>query len=155
MKIPHAIAFFENLEKTSTSKAEIKTCQAFHKVLSSLDHRDWSDTERIKIEGKLAELELDVQHINLKKHLRKKYAELTAFLLKEFSLITEGYYMTQGLIFGMIFGQGLGITIGTAFGVEKGLAIGLSLGTGMGMALGIAFGSLKDAEAKKQGRVLS
>ncbi len=154
MKLTQAITFFENIIGTSRNKAEIKITEAFLKVLNNLNSRDFTDEELNKIDEKLTELELDKQHINLKKHLRKMYAKLTNFLLKEFSLITTSYYTTQGLIFGMIFGQGLGIAIGTAISAETGIAIGLSLGTGMGMALGIAFGSLKDAEAKKQGKVL-
>ncbi len=154
MKIPEAISYFEGQLENSTSKSESKLYQAFLKVLASLRDRTWSDQDLDQIEAKLAELGADEQATSQKKFLRKKYAELTTFLQKKFSLITTGYYTTQGMIFGMIFGQGLGVAIGTAFGLETGIALGLSLGTGMGMALGIAFGAMKDAEAKKQGRVL-
>lgn len=154
MKLSKAIVFFENLIQDSQSKTETKIYQAYLKVFNNLNDREWSDEDLQKLEDKLTELELDAQTANQKKHLRKRYAHLTAFLLKEFSLITTGYYLTRGLIFGMIFGQGLGVAVGAAFGLEMGLALGLSMGTGMGMALGIAFGSIKDAEAKKQGRVL-
>lgn len=154
MKIPQAIDFFENLLRNASSKAETKTCQAFLKVLNNLNAREWSDQDLQKLDGKLLELELNAQTANRKKHLRKQYAALTTFLMKEFSLITTGYYTTQGMIFGMIFGQGLGMAVGVAFDPALGIALGLSIGTGMGMALGIAFGAMKDAEAKKQGREL-
>lgn len=145
--------FFDDLLKHTASKSETKTCQAFLKVLNNLSEREWSDQDGQKLESKLTELELDAQTTHRHKHLRKSYAAWTTFLMKEFSLITTGYYTSQGMIFGMIFGQGLGMALGVAFDPASGIALGLSMGTGVGMALGLAFGAMKDAEAKKQGRV--
>ena len=124
------------------------------KVLKNLNGREWADDAEEKLSSKLSEMELDNPPGNRKKYLGKKYAEFTAYLMKEFSLITTNYYTTQGMIFGMIFGQGIGLALGTAIAGTTGLALGISLGTGMGMAIGIALGAAKDAEAKKKGKVL-
>ena len=67
---------------------------------------------------------------------------------------TPHEFTVKALFFGMIFGNSLGLTIGIIIGEGNGIAIGLSMGTGIGMAIGMLFGASKDAEAKKQGRVL-
>lgn len=154
MKLPQAISFFENLLKNVSSKSETKIVQAFLKVLNNLNERTWEMHDLAKIEQKIDALKLDAVQVKRNKHLRKKHQEFTTFLKNEFDLITTGYYTTLGMVFGMIFGQGLGLALGVAFAGTTGLAIGLSLGTGMGMGLGIALGAVKEAEAKKQGKVL-
>ena len=154
MKISETIDFFKELIGSSLSNAEMRTCLAFLKVLNNLNDREWTEEDLRKLEGKLKELELDAQTANRKKYLRKKYTALTAFLQKEFSLITQGSYTTMGMVFGMVFGQGLGMAIGVALDPKMGIALGLTMGTGMGMALGIAIGVYREAAAKKEGRVL-
>ena len=91
---------------------------------------------------------------NKKKYYRQKLCEFKAFLKSEFSFTSAKYYTEIWMVYGMIFGTGIGISIGTAIGAGLGTSIGLSIGTGVGMVLGMMYGARKDAEAKRQGRVI-
>ncbi len=50
----------------------------------------------------------------------------------------------------MLFGIGIGLSIGTAIDAGFGTRIRLSIGTSIGMI----YGARKDADAKRQGRVI-
>jgi hypothetical protein len=124
-------------------------------VLNNLAQREFNATEIKLIERQLDGLkELD-QGSMKKKHLRKFYNRFTAFLRKEFNLVTPNYYTTLTMVFGMTLGSGIGLALGTALKGGTGTAIGMSLGTGVGMVIGIGIGASKDAQAKKDGRVLA
>lgn len=153
MTITNALNLFQKLAEQTTNKTESKVYKGFITVLTSLQNRQFSEEDLMAIEQKLDTLNLASNPSNKRKYYSAKYNEFTTFLNKTFSLVTEGHYMRTGMIYGMIFGPGLGLTFGTIFG-PIGISIGLSIGMGMGMAMGIAFGSVKDAEAKKQGNVL-
>ena len=71
-----------------------------------------------------------------------------------FLFISEGFYTALGVSLGLSFGAGIGLSIGTSIEAGIGTSIGLSMGAGIGMTLGIIIGATKDAEAKKQGRML-
>ncbi len=154
MTINETIDFFKRLVIETDKKSEIRVYKKFIAVLSDLVNNNLSEIQIQSIEKKLEDLQLNVNQENRKKYFNKKYNELLKFLKDEFSLISEGYYTGIGMIFGMIFGNSLGLTIGIIIGEGNGIAIGLSMGTGIGMTLGMLFGVTKDAEAKKQGRVL-
>ncbi len=153
MTITEALNLFQKLIDQTTNKVESKVYKGFLTVLTSLNNREFSNEDLATIEQKLEDLELTFNPSNKRKYFSGKYNELTTYLNKTFSLVTEGHYMRMGMLYGMMFGPGLGLAIGTAFG-PIGTALGISIGMGFGMSMGIAFGSLKDAEAKKQGNVL-
>jgi F0F1-type ATP synthase assembly protein I len=102
----------------------------------------------------LSSLNLKATTENRKKYYQQKLSEFKTFLKNEFSFTTEKYYTEMGMIYGMMFGTGIGLSIGMAINPAFGTSIGLSIGTGIGMFLGIMYGAKKDAEAKRQGRVI-
>jgi hypothetical protein len=99
-------------------------------------------------------LDLKATTENRKKFYKQKLSEFKAFLKNKFSFTSEGYYTRMGMVYGMIFGAGIGLSIGTAINPPLGISIGLSIGAGVGMVLGMIYGARKDAEAKRQGRVI-
>jgi len=154
MNINDALAFFQDLLSDADKKSEKQLYKKFLGVLTGLKRRDLTKEQNQLIEECLDGLDLTAHQENKKKYLTKKHSEFAAYLKTTFSWITEGYYTSQGMIFGMIFGNGIGLAFGSAFGNGSGIAIGLSMGTGIGMAIGMMIGAAKDAEAKKMGRVL-
>ena len=154
MTINDASAFFESLIAATDKKPEIRVYKKFVAVLSDLENKKFSEIQIQSIEKKLEILQIKENIEKRTKYFNQKYNELLKFLKDEFSLISEGYYTGIGMIFGMIFGNSLGLTIGIIIGEGNGIAVGLSMGTGIGMTFGLLFGATKDAEAKKQGRVL-
>jgi len=155
MKLSEALDFLENLIEETNNKSESKIYQGFINVLSNLKNRELTEQQVNSIELKLDSLDLSANSKNRKKYLNRKFTEFTTYLKKEFSFVTAGYYTGIGMIYGMIFGPGLGLVLGTAFGGGTGTGIGLSIGAGIGMVFGMMFGAAKDAEAKKQNRVLT
>jgi hypothetical protein len=87
---------------------------------------------------------------NRKKYYKQKLSEFKAFLKNEFSFTPAKYYTERG----MIFGTGISLSIGTAIDPTLGISIGLSIGISIGMVFGMMYGARKDAEAKKQGRII-
>jgi len=84
--------------------------------------------ERSKVIGKTYQLAL---------------SEYKVFLMKEYNMISKGYYTGIWM--------SLGIAIGMSFGVAlKNIALGIPIGIGIGVAIG---GGL-NAKAQKEGRVL-
>ncbi|WP_421764798.1 hypothetical protein [Ekhidna sp.] len=154
MKLSEALDFFKDLIEKTNDKSESKVYQGFINILSNLKNRELTEQQLNSIELKLDSLDLLANSENRKKYLKRKLNEFTTYLNKEFSFITEGYYTGIGMVYGMMFGSGMGLVLGTAFGAGIGTAIGLSTGTGIGMVFGMMFGAAKDAEAKKQNRVL-
>jgi hypothetical protein len=155
MNLNIALVTFKDMLNRTDSKSESKIYQIFIDILSNLISRTFEADELTAIESKLDALNLAGVTGNRKRYFRKRLSELTTYLDKEFSLVTEGHYSRLYMVYGMMFGSGIGLTFGTAFGAGLGTSIGLSTGVGIGMALGIAFGTAKDAEAKKQNRVLA
>ena len=153
MSIGDTLLFYENLKATATKKSHKKLYSRFVKIFRNLKARNFDKTEIQKIASKIQILQLQSEGMEASFH-RKKLSEFTKFLNKEFSLVTEGHYTSMGIIYGMLFGVSLGLPIGTAFG-SYGTSMGLSMGIAMGMAIGVAFGAAKDAQAKKENRVLS
>ena len=135
-------------------KTEKKVYNGFIRTLSSLKKKDLTENQLQLIQEKLSSLNLKIKTENNKKYYKQKLSEFKIFLKKEFLFTTEKYYTELGMIYGMIFGTGIGLSIGTAINPVLGTSIGLSVGTGVGMVLGMVYGARKDADAKRQGRVI-
>jgi hypothetical protein len=155
MTINDIFEILNTLSSQTDKKSEMKIYSCFIDTLTALKNKDLTDNQLQLIEEKLTALDLKATTENRKKYINKKHSEFKGFLKNSFSFITEKYYTEVWMIYGMIFGTGLGISIGTAINPVIGTSIGLSIGTGIGMVLGMALGATKDAEAKKQGRVLT
>lgn len=145
MNIIEASSFFEKLLKQTESKREIKIYSNFIAILSNLKNRDLSNDELLSIENEIEALNLNSNPENKRKYFGKKLNDFKAYLKKEFSLISEGYYTAIGMSLGMCFG----VAIGTSFGTSN-----ISIGLVIGMLIGLVIGRSKDKEAEKQNRVL-
>ncbi|WP_299437739.1 hypothetical protein [uncultured Aquimarina sp.] len=162
MNINEASKFFKNLVTETDVKSEVKVYKKFIAILSQLEDKNLSEEQLLAIEDKLDVFDFDVNRENRKKYYSKKLAEFSNYLKKEFSLISEGYYMTIGMSIGMSLGMSLGMTFGVVFGsmsgndsgTSNGLIYGMMLGMTIGMSIGLAIGVSMDAKAKKEGKVL-
>ncbi|MFC1992096.1 hypothetical protein ACFLVC_05195 [Chloroflexota bacterium] len=101
------------------------------------------------LQQEISTLTEDVSNIvqSADKVRRKAYLKtinsMIGHLQKQHKLVTEGYYMGIG----MVFGSGIGVALGVAM---PSIATGIPIGLG----IGIAVGSALDAKAKKEGRVI-
>jgi len=77
-----------------------------------------------------------------KAHL-KTINDIVGHLRKQHKLVTNGYYMGIG----MLFGSAIGVALGAAM---PSIAMGIPIGVGVGIAIGTAL----DAKAKKEGKVI-
>lgn len=146
MNINKALGFFENLLTETDNKREIKVYKSFIAILTDLQNRNLTEAELLSIEKELDSLKLNANPEKKKRYFSKKLTAFKSYLKKEFSLISGGYYTAIGMSLGMCFG----VAIGSSFGESLGISMGLSFGMFIGLIIGIA----KDAEAKKQNRVL-
>jgi len=154
MNINDTTELLNNFLSQTDKKSEKKIYNCFIRTLSSLKKRDLTENQSQLIQEKLAALNLKATTENRKKYYKHKLSEFKAFLKNEFSFTSEKYYTEIGMVYGMMFGSGVALTLGTAFGGDTGTAIGLSMGTGIGTIFGMIYGARKDAEAKKQGKVI-
>jgi hypothetical protein len=154
MNIKKTIELLNTLLSKTDNKSEKKVYNCFIRTLSSLNNKDLTEGQSQLIHQKIASLNLNTLTENRKKIYKQKLSEFKAFLKNEFSFTTAKYYTEIYMVYGMIFGTAIGISIGTAIGAGLGTSIGLSIGTGVGMVFGMLYGSRKDAEAKKQGKVI-
>ena len=154
MNINDASQLLTTLLSETNKKSEKKVYNCFIRILSSLKKKDLTESQLYLIQENLSSLKLKANTINRKKHYKTKLSEFKIFLKKEFSFTTNKYYTEMGMIYGMIFGSGIGLSFGVAIDPALGTSIGLSIGTGVGMVLGMIYGANKDAETKKQGRVI-
>lgn len=146
MTIIEVQKYIKSLEREGLSKAELKVYTKFQEVLLALEQKELSDEQMAGIEEELDRLNLQQDTENKKRYMRKKYNAMNRYLLKELSLVTEGYYTSMGLALGMSFG----VAFGSAFGQSSGIAIGISVG----MVLGLSIGKSMDNKAEKENRVL-
>ncbi|MCX2679009.1 hypothetical protein OOZ15_03565 [Galbibacter sp. EGI 63066] len=156
MSIIEATKFFQKLLKEANSKGETRIYNDFIIILDQLKSRDFTAGQLSQIEDQIKILNLKFSPENKKRYFSKKLNIFKQFLKDEFSLITEGYYTTRGIILGMSIGACFGITIGSSIGVLGGsisLALGLSLGMGTGMTVGLLIGRNQDLKAEKQNRI--
>jgi hypothetical protein len=141
MKIKETLDFFLNLKNDSVEKSEIKVYDKYIGILSDLKYRDLTETQISLIESELKTLNLKTETENNKKYFTKKLTEFEIFLKDKLSLISDGHYMSYGMVFGMLAGVLLQFYVG----------IYSLLG---GMIIGMIIGGIMDSEARKQGRVL-
>lgn len=146
MTIVEAKKYIKSLEREGISKSELKVYTKFQEVLLALEQKELSDVKIAGIEQELDRLNLKQDTENKKRYMRKKYNALNKYLLKELSLVTDGYYTSMGLALGMSFG----VAFGSAFGQGTGISIGISVG----MVLGLSIGKSMDNKAAKENRVL-
>ncbi len=154
MEVNKALELLSKLESETDKKAEKKRYNCFIRILSSLKNREFTESKTQLIEEKLSSLNLEEPTENRRKYYSKKCSEFVAFLKNEFSFTTEKYYTELGMVMGMSFGMAIGISTGIAIDPVFGTSIGLSVGIGVGMVIGMAYGARKDAEAKRQGKVI-
>lgn len=152
--IDKTISFLENSIAKNNNKKEIKTYKHFISLLYDIKRRDLTDKDIKALKTELAALNIEANTEDFKS-LKKKLNAFICFAKKQLNLISEGHYMTLGMSFGLSIVIVLGMSIGIAFNKEKGLVFGMNIGMVIGMAIGIGLGTLKDNEAKKQGKVLS
>ena len=146
MTIIEASDFFKRLSKEANNKREIKVYENFIAILSDLKNRSLTEEQFLSIEEEIETLNLKSNPIKSRRYFSKKLNAFKKYLKDELSLISEGYYTAIGMSLGMSFG----VAIGASFGESTGIALGISFG----MIIGLAIGRKKDAEAKKQNRVL-
>ena len=116
-------------ERIAEFSPECGQCQIFQQDISTLT-QDVANTIQLADKGKR------------KTHL-KSIDNIVGHLRKQHKLVTEGYYMGIG----MIFGSAIGVALGAAMPY---MGMGIPIGVGVGMSLGAAL----DAKAKKEGRVI-
>ncbi len=145
MTITETTNFFKSVLNATDKNREIKIYKSFIKILSSLEQRELSDDEILSIENEIETLKLKSNPENKRKYYGKALKTFKGYLKAEFSLVTEGYYMTLGMCLGMCFGSAVGTVFGT---------YGTSMGVSLGMLIGLVIGRTKDMEAEKENRVL-
>lgn len=152
--INQASELLNTLLLQADKKSEKKVYGCYIRTVSSLNNKDVTQDQIQVIQEKLASLDLNIVPENRKEYYKQHLSEFKAILKNEFSFSSAKYYTEIWMVYGMLFGSGLGMSIGTAIGAGLGTSIGLSIGIGVGMVLGMTYGARKDAEAKRQGRVI-
>ncbi|WP_299887717.1 hypothetical protein [uncultured Lacinutrix sp.] len=154
MTIEQGLSFFKELNTKNPTKKELRVYNTFISVLTDLKNRDLTPEQILDIEAELTHLDIK-EKTNDIKNLRKKLNGFICFIKKKLSLISEGQYMGLGMAIGLSLGMSLGMTFGIIFSKDNGMILGMNIGMGIGMALGMIIGAAKDAELKKQGKVLN
>jgi hypothetical protein len=154
MNLNETSELLNSLLSETDKKSERKVYSCFIRTISSLKNRDLTKDQSRLIQEKLSSLDLKATSENRKKFYKHKLSEFKTFLKNEFSFTPEKYYTEIGMVYGIMFGAGIGLSIGTAIKPTLGTSIGLSIGTALGMVFGMVYGARKDAEAKRQGKVI-
>jgi len=149
MNINDTSELLNSLLSQADKKSEKKLYTCFIRTLTSLKNKDLTKSQLELIQEKLSSLNLNTTTENRKKFYKQKHSEFKGFLKNEFSFTSEKHYTELWMIYGMIIGSSFGL-------ISSGLGIsfGISIGPGAGLILGMLYGSTKDAEAKKQGKVI-
>ena len=150
MTLKNAIAFFESRLTETNNKGEIKVYQEFIQILSSLEKRDFSETNMQSIEAALDSLNLVSTNKNKQRYFKKALRKFEKYLKDTHSLTSKSYYTTLGVALGSSFGVSFGVVILSVF--ER--SLGIALGIGLGMFIGLLIGRSMDSKAAKEGRVL-
>ena len=153
MSINETIDLIKKLLGRTTKRREIRIYKKFIGILSGLNKMDLTREVQQQIEAYLTGLQLNDHPAGSRKYFPTQYAAFTDYLKTKFSFITEGYYSAIGLSLGLSLGAGLGVSFGS-IGGGTGISIGISMGAGIGMLVGMLVGATKDAEAKKNGKVI-
>ncbi len=153
MSINETLDLVKKLLAGTAQKREIRIYKKFIGLLSGLNKIDLTNEQQQQVEEYIDGLKLEANSNRKNKYFTKKYAEFTNYLKSNFSIVPEGHYTAIGLSIGLSLGAGLGVSFGS-IGGGTGISIGISMGAGIGMVLGMLVGAAKDAEAKKNGKVL-
>jgi len=145
MSITEATEIFKKLLKETSNKRELKIYKGFITILTNLESRDLTEKQLLLVEDEIKILNLKSNPENKRRYFSKKLNIFKEFLKDEFSLITEGYYTSLGMVLGMC----LGVAVGGSLGISS-----TSTGLALGMLIGMLIGRSKDEEAIKQNRVL-
>jgi len=116
-------------ERIAEFSPECGQCQIFQQDISTL-------TQDVGNTIQLADKEKRKAHL-------KTINRMIGHLRKQHNLVTNGYYMGIG----MVFGSAIGVALGAAMD-------NFGSGTPIGIGIGVAIGAALDAKAKKEGRVI-
>jgi hypothetical protein len=150
MRLVETLDFFQNMKNDTVEKSEIKLYNNYIRILSDLKNRDLTENQVLSIETELEKLNLKSESENRIKYFKKKLSEFQKFLKDKLALVPEGYYTGVGV--------GTGILLGSIFSMMFQSFLGaysILIGINGGIILGAILGAIRDAEAKKQGRVFS
>lgn len=150
MTLQQAYNFFESLKNESTKKSEIKIYKKFLYILTELENREFSEDEIQSIKAELDSLNLESNHENRKRYLKKALSKFEKYLKDTFSLTSKGYYSNRAIVLGTSFGILFGIVI--LPNLER--SLGISMGLIIGMLIGLTIGRSMDAKALSEGKVL-
>lgn len=154
MNINDTTKLFKNLLSQTNKKSERRIYNYFIQILDSLEKKELTNEQIDRINDKLTSLNLKEIRANRRKLYSQRLNEFKTYLKNEFSFTTEKHYAGIYMAYGMVFGSGIGLSLGTAINPAWGISLGMSLGTSMGMLFGMLYGTKKDAEAKRQGKVV-
>lgn len=140
---------FQALKKKSGDPLEHQIYDKFIDIIKDLIQREFSSAQLDGIVTELKTLNFEIEAKNRKKYFKQNLAAFQKFLKSQHSLVVKGHYLGIGIGLGIVLGSIFSILFQSSFG-----AYALIIGVIGGMALGGFLGSLKDTEAKKQGRVL-
>ena len=149
MNINDTSELLNTLLSQADKKSEKKLYTCFIRTLTSLKNKDLTQSQLELIQEKLSSLNLKTTTENRKKFYKQKHSEFKEFLKNEFSFTSEKHYTELWMIYGMIIRTVFGFIFG---GI--GISFGISIDPGAGLIFGMLYGSTKDAEAKKQGKVI-
>ena len=150
MTLQEAYNFFESLKIETTKQSEIKIYKKFLHILTELKSREFSKDEIQSIEAELDSLNLELNHENGKKYIKKALSKFEKYLKDRFSLTSKGYYTNIGIGLGSSFG----IIFGIVFLSSLERSLGISLGLIIGMLIGLTIGRSMDAKAISEDKVL-
>jgi len=137
---------FKGLVSKTNKKSEIKVYQEFIQIITSLEKKNLSETDKQSIETKLDSLHLNSTTTNNRKYFNKALEQFKTYLKDTFSLTTKGHYTALGVSFGLLFG----VVISSNSEGSMGIALGFTFG----MIIGQAIGRNKDSQAESLGNMV-
>lgn len=141
MKIDEALIVFYKLKNNTLKKDKLRIYNEYISILLDLRLRDLTSNQTRIIENKLSTLDLNNSSRLTTKNLQKRLTSLEHFLRKNFSIISENYYINTGMTL-WFFSS---IILLFCFGQFS--VIGALITT-------IVFGVTLDKQAKNQNRVI-
>lgn len=141
MKIDEALIVFYKLKNNTPKKDKLRVYNEYISILLDLRLRDLTSNQTRILENKLSTLDLNNPSKLTTKNLQKKLTSLEYFLRKNFSIISENYYINIGMTL-WFFSS---IILLFCFGQFS--VIGALITT-------IVFGVTLDKQAKNQNRVI-
>ncbi|QZE15779.1 hypothetical protein K4L44_08075 [Halosquirtibacter laminarini] len=123
----------------------VKDARKFQKLLSTLEHRSFSQEEKLSIEEQLDFLNIEVDNDYKRMNFQAKYWKFSAFLRNKYGLVPKGYYVRTWSLYGICMGACVGIIGGLFYS---------SVGISLGMVLGYAMGRQREEALQKEGKIL-